>query len=274
MIDKAVIDRLLELGGTKPVILTAEDDAGIPFVVVPGGCEIKSLMPLMPLHHIKRTVTLDDVKSFCDYVNAYKEEQSLVFCAIGTAGCTFRAILDYHIPDSPSAAQYCDHIATYTTKETPEWTLWMGNDRKPKGQEEFASFLEENAYLFQQPSGAELIELVTNLYATKGVSYTGGIRLKSGGATINYDEQIELSGATSAKPGRVELPSIISVGISPFIGAPTYQVDARLKYSLPNRSLMLRYETITPHIIVRDSIKLLVDKVGEVTKIIPLMGNP
>jgi uncharacterized protein YfdQ (DUF2303 family) len=270
MIPVESINRLLEIGATRPVINVPSDD-GIPFVVIPSETKVESLLPLMPLHHVKRKVVLDDVKSFCDYVNQFKDDGTLVFCQAHDAGATFKAIVDYHMDHGE--VRFCDHEAVYATRPTPEWTLWMTNDRKPKGQEEFATFLEENGYLFKQPAGAELIELVTSLFAKKDVSYTGGIRLKSGGVTLNYDEQVEVTGSTAAKPGRMELPPMVTAGISPFIGAPTYQVDARLKYSIPNRTLMLRYETITPHVIIRDSIKLLVDKVAEMTKITPLMGQ-
>ena len=270
MIDKSTIDRLIEIGAQKPCTTIPAPD-GFPFVVIPTGMKTESLMPLMPLHHIKRTVTLDDAKSFCEYVNRFKTGQTLIFCTAAPAGAMFKAILDYHEPIAD--ADFCDHVAIYATQPTPEWTLWISNDRKPKGQEEFATFLEENAYLFKQPEGSELLELVSTLFAKSDVSYSGALRMKSGGVTLNYDEQIEVTGSTGSKPGRMELPSLIAAGIAPFIGAPAYKVDARLKYSISSRKLMLRYETITPHVIIRDSIQLLVAQVEELTKISPLMGQ-
>lgn len=275
MIDKTTIDRLIELGAQKPHISTPSDD-GIPFVTIPIGMNVQSLLPFMPLHHINRHVALDDVTSFCEYVNRFDNddgESTLIFCQATPNGAKFKAILDYHLSVGVSKPAFCDHVATYATQPTPEWTLWMANDRKPKPQEEFATFLEENEYLFKQPSGAELLELVSTLFAKSGATYDGALRLKSGGVTLHYDETVEVRGTMVGKPGELELPPLITAGISPFIGAPLYQVDARLKYSLANHKLSLRYETVTPHVIIRDSIQLLVAKVTELTEIAPLMGQ-
>jgi uncharacterized protein YfdQ (DUF2303 family) len=279
MMDKATLERLFELGSARPTINSPDAANGIPFVVLPKDTKLESLMPLMPLHHIKRTVLMDDIASFCDYVCNFKTPHTLISCQATAAGATFRAILDYHAApdvdadDFTGIATFCDHVVTYTTASTPEWTTWMASNRKFMTQEEFAVFLEENSHLFRAPDGANLLELVTTLFARSNVSYDGAIRMRSGGVTLHYDETVEVKGNMVGRPGEFELPPVITAAVSPFIGAPLYQVDARLKYQLANRKLALRFETITPHIIIRDSIKLLIEKVKELTELTPLMGT-
>ena len=50
-------------------------------------------------------------------------------------------------------------------------------------------------------------------------------------------------------------------------------MSARLKSRVAERRLVLFFETIAKHEIVRESIMLLTKKISESTTIIPLLGN-
>jgi uncharacterized protein YfdQ (DUF2303 family) len=268
MIPVETLNKILEMGCLDQKANTSH--SGTPFVIVPVGMKVESLAPLMPLDHIKRTVALDDAASFIAYVNLYKDEDTLILCRMEETKASFKAILDYH--HTAGAARYCDHVATYATAVTKEWATWMEANRKPFGQVEFATWLEDNAPLFTKPNGAELLELVRTLHAKSEVRYTGAVRLQTGGGSLHYDEDVTVRGSTATQCGCIELPPIVTVGISPFIGSPSYEISARLKYKVGERKLQLWFETIRPHVIVRDSVKLICDQIAQGTEFPLLQG--
>jgi hypothetical protein len=85
------------------------------------------------------------------------------------------------------------------------------------------------------------------------------------GAIVS-DVSAAIKQATSA------LPPMIMGGIAVFQGSNPYMVPARLKSRCEDRRLVLFFETVALHAIVRESILLLVKQVAEKTKIVPLLG--
>lgn len=273
MITKEAIDRLLELGTPHVPQLPLKQD-GDPFIVVPSSMKVESLAKLVPPTRIVQSPMFLEVGSFTAYVNRFKTAHTLIFAGLTAAGATFRAVLDYHGPTPDLIPGRCDHQATFTLVQTPEWLAWIGADRKPKNQVEFAAFLEDNLPLFAEPSGAELLELVQTLTGKQDVRFNSAVRLQSGANKLHFDEDVVLRGASTTKDGEVELPAILKAGIAPFQGAAKYEVNARLKYRIESRKLALWYETIGVHVILRDLIMETVKSVAEATEIIPLLGSP
>lgn len=58
------------------------------------------------------------------------------------------------------------------------------------------------------------------------------------------------------------------------VGAARYEVKARLKYKIESRKLSLWFETIGLHVIIRDSVRAIIEKVTADTGINPLIGVP
>lgn len=276
MIPKETIDRLIELGAQAPTI--NELPSAYPFVVLPEKMAVKSLEELVPRHHVKRCVTLKTAESFCDYVNRFRDGTTLVFADVNESAAKFVAVLDYHaqagVPGcGPALANFCHHTAVYEPEATQEWITWKAANRKPMPQTEFATWLEENAHIFRAPSGAELLELVETIYATSEARYTGAVRLRSGGGKMCYEEDVTLQGRAGTQQGSLELPPKVDAGFAPFIGAEPMLISARLKYRLESRKLVLWFETIGMHLIVRQSVERIVGQVAEATGIKPMMGR-
>jgi uncharacterized protein YfdQ (DUF2303 family) len=166
---------------------------------------------------------------------------------------TITAVLNGHLPDRPA---WGDHRAVMALHLTPEWTAWMAGDRKPKTQEEFALWLEENDGAFRDPSGATLLEMIITLEGKKDCRWNRAIRLQNGQVQFGYDEDISLRTVSSQRgaPGLIELPSRVVAGIAPFKGCPLYQVSARLRYRLRDSALSLWLETIRPDLVRADAI--------------------
>ncbi len=267
-----MLDRIVELSGNFPI--RAAVQTGVPFLVIPDGMKLESLERLIPPQRIKRHVQFLEASSFCDYVNKFKNSNTLIFANVSESGCKFLAILDYHAPMPDLTPAYCDHVATFTAIETPEWKTWREANRQAMNQVEFATWLEDNQKLFVEPTGAELLELVRTLHGHNNARFNTALRLDNGSFSVSYDEDVVVKGASVAKGGEFELPPVIKAGIAVFQGGEKYEVSARLKSRCADRKLSLFFETISYHEIVRESILLLTKQIGEETKIVPLLGNP
>lgn len=268
---KDTLDRILELGGDyQPIV--AEDN-GDPFMLVPTGMKVENLALLVPPKRIKQTPQFLEVGSFIDYVNRFKTEATLIFANVTETAATFNAVLDYHEAAPGLSPAHCAHSTSYATVETQEWRTWLEADRKAMDQVQFATWLEENSRLVVAPSSAELLELVRSLHGHRNARFNTALRLDNGAYSVSYDEDISVKGTNLTKGGEMELPPTIMAGIAPFQGAPLYEVHARLKSRVSERKLCLWFETAQKHLVVRDSVLLLVRQVAEKTGIVPLLGK-
>lgn len=273
---KEALDRLLQVGDQlqAPRI----HDGLEPFAVIGGN--VVSLAHLGAPTRIKRKVALIDAGSFCDYVNRFKNPDTLIFAKVTPTGATLTAIIDYHGAPvtSPNVVlpRYCDHLATLDLVETEDWKRWTAANRKAMTQVEFATWLEDNAALFNSVKegalkGAELLELVQTLFGTSDVSFTSLMRLKNGTNRLNYIEDSNVRGEVEGEP--IELPAIITAALQPFDGGPSYAVDARLKTRIEGRKLSLWFETVQMHKIIRDAVLDTVKMVSTKTGLVPLLGS-
>lgn len=274
------IDTLLATGrGQQAINLNPQGD---PYFINPGGTAT-SLAQFFPPRRVRETVTLLDAGSFINYVNRFKSDDSLIFSDVTETKATFVAILDYHhAPENTTgelAADYCQHRAVFTTQPTPEWATWLRSNRVPMSQVDFATWLEDNLKLFvtsaddASPSAAELLELVRTLHGHQNARFNSNLRLQTGAYSASYDEDIEVKGTTTTKPGSIDLPTQISGGFPLFQGGQAYAVPARLKSRIVERKLMLHYETISLPQLVRENLMAVVQQIGEKTGIIPLLGQ-
>lgn len=272
--DIEIFNRLLQLGAQQPEVI--DETNGTPFVVVPKDSKVEPVGHLYPPKRIERTVALLDASSFSDYVNRYKLANTVIFAKVTDTSGEFRSILDYHHAAPEVDPAYCRHVANYTPEATVEFKSWMQADRKRLCQVDFAVWLEDNSGLLKDPTGAELLELITTLHGHSEARFNQTFRLKDGGCKLQYDEDVLVRGTstTSSKPGEIELPDHITAGISPFQGAPLYEVRARMKVRIENRKLQLWFETINPHKIIRDSLLETMRTIAEKTGIIPFLGIP
>src|SRR5690606_11399767 len=93
-----------------------------------------------------------------------------------------------------------------------------GNNGGTFSQTEFALFLEDNERVFQSPSGADLLELVTTLEGKNNVRFNTAVRLSNGKAKLDYEEDVELRGGVGT--GQIEVPTELICKIIPFENGP------------------------------------------------------
>ena len=94
----------------------------------------------------------------------------------------------------------------------------MAANKKSMNQGEFAQFLEENAGMFTEPKGADLLELILSLEGRNHADIKEAFKLQSGAIKVNYTEEVVLKGVASNREGNIELPSILKVAIALFRG--------------------------------------------------------
>lgn len=255
------VKALLDAGrGIGNVIL---DHKGTPLLVLPQGYKVESLKAHLPPQRVEQHPQFVDAPSFCAYVSRFKSKATALFAAVTDAGCSVLAVLDYH-PGADTPA-WTKHRATLTLAQTKEWKTWTGANAQRMGQTAFALFLEDNARLFESPSGAELLELVLTLEGKSTARYNSAVRLKSGAVKFNFEEDVELRGNASEVNGSMELPGTLLARIAPFEYMAPVTVEARLRHRIENRTLSFWYETLTPHLIVRAAAKAALDNVESET---------
>lgn len=268
-----LIERVAELGGevNKPFVLRTPKGESENVVIVPKDYRTESLAKYCPPQRIEHGVRLQEVESFNAYVNRFKTDNSLIFCNVDD-GAVFTAILDYHGPAPELKPDYCRHKAQYTAQETPEWSDLCGKDKVEMSQVHMAEFLEENSKMFRKPSGADMLELVRGLYATRNARFEQAVRLQTGAHCVSYNEDIVVKSANTTKAGSSELPGELKVGCAVYVGGEEFEITCRLKTRIRERQLFLFYEIVGFAEIVRESTLALVKDVHKATGILPFCG--
>jgi uncharacterized protein YfdQ (DUF2303 family) len=272
------VDKVCEQTAARNRIVFVQE-GGEPFAIVPNTMRMESLRQFLTPTRITQAVELREVASFASYVNRFKQDSTVIFVTLSEFGAEFKAVLDYHAAGPSLQPGRCEHVARFTTVKTPEWESWLAVNRKPMDQVAFATFVEENLKMFitpkgeSIPSGAELLELVTSIEGHSNARFKQAVRLQSGARRVAYEEEVIVKGQASVDSGFVDLPPLVCVAIAPFYGSPTYEVRARLKFTVNGAKLMLYLETIALPAIVRDNIELLVKEVVEKTGVTPYLGK-
>jgi uncharacterized protein YfdQ (DUF2303 family) len=239
-------------------------------VVVPQDYKLESLERFqMRPDRIRADMKFTEVESFTRYVKSMKGENTQIFAELTPVNFKLVAVLDFHTAETPS---WNGHKAHFVGQVSPEWDIWTKNEKKPMSQEGFAQFLEANQLLFVQPTGAELLELVTTLEGKADVRIDSKVRLQNGSVGFNYVESVTLAGQVGEQKGQMVLPERLVAGIAPFLGFQSYKVEAFLRYRIAERKLQFWYETINPHLIMRDLQMAVLAAVEKETGIKPLVG--
>jgi uncharacterized protein YfdQ (DUF2303 family) len=260
-VSAAAIDKLLDVGAARAALINP--GGGMPAILVPAGYKLEMLDDYVPEPaptFIKESVALTTAESFVAYVQRFALPETVLFAKVTDTECKVVAVIDYH--DGPAqAARRAVHLAVFSCTPTREFKEWMASDRKPMTQEQFAVFIQANERLIHDPKGSEFLELVTNLEGKCNVAFTSGLRLASGKNSLRYEEDVDLRGSQGT--GVIEIPQVFTLGLQPFEGGAFYDVKARLRYRIESRKLSFWYETITPHLIVRDAAQAALALIGE-----------
>lgn len=249
---------------------------GYPAVIIPNGYKLEQI-EMVPAK-VGRAATFQDAESFALYVNIYKSKATLLFAELTATSCKITARLDYHgatfLGGGVDGMEWWSHSAVLNCVLTKEWSGWMerNGSAKPFSQVEFAQFLEDNERLLRDPDAASLLDMITTLEGKSHVRFNSSTRLQNGKSRLDYEEDVKLTGGIGT--GAIEIPRELILGIIPFEnGEAPYEVRARLRYRIQGRALSFWYETIAPHLILRDASNAVLDIVREKVKAPILIGD-
>lgn len=237
--------------GKRQVIKT--DHRGVPVFVVPMDMKVETLSSLVNEqlerpYRLNQMVKLITAESFIEYFNRFATDSSTIF--VDDENSTFLALLDYH--DSPSLPAWKGHKATYQCPKTKEWNNWQAANNQKMEQEDFALFIEDNMREIIDPDGAAMLEIASSLKAKKNVDFESAVRLDNGQVQFTFRETID---GQAGVTGQLNIPEKIKLIMSPFLQGAAYEIEARFRYRITQKGLVMWYTLIRPHVFVEDAFK-------------------
>ena len=200
---------------------------------------------------------LHDADSFIAYLADHRDADSRIFAKLTPSTAMFVCVLDFHQAEV-DLPRWCQHTATFSPQNTVEWNRWLKRDRVPMTQVEFAEFLEENSKQIVAPDAVKMIEIALEFQAKTNVEFASAVRQANGNVAFKYEEVTEAKGK-----GEMEVPTELTLGIVLFEGGEAYAIHARLRYRIEHKQLKFWYELINPHLIIKDALSSIQDKIEE-----------
>jgi uncharacterized protein YfdQ (DUF2303 family) len=198
------------------------------------------------------TATLYDPADFAEYVNRLRTPSTTVW-ADEQRG-RFTAVFNDHEEteggDSSPTAGWRDHTAVLALQPDPDWLSFLKIDGAYLSQAEFAEFLSDNDTAFVQPDGARMLEVATSFKAHRKAEFSQAINLDNGDVQLTYSEETTQK---TTRAGQIEVPRELVVQLTPFLGYPLQQIDARLRWFLDGSSLQMGFKLRRPDIVKRDA---------------------
>lgn len=226
-----------------PIFVQQQAVDGTKIVVLNSNLKVESLERFQNApSRIRAQVKLNTVESFCDYMNRHKSEFGVEIFVSDSGGCV--GVLDYHTApteEAVSSPDFCEHRATYSPQMSNELQAWRGNDKKPLTQVQFCEFIEANEATVVDPLGATLLEIISALEGKSEAVFSQAVRLQNGTVRLTYNEEVQLNGQSRSSVGQLELPTQFRLGLRVFQFGQPYEVIAKLKYRITNRTLTFTY---------------------------------
>lgn len=240
-------------------------------IIVPDGYRPHVMPPLeKPLTRIHQQVTLHDMPSFLDYVNAYKTANSRIFAEPGFVATNKEAhlvaYLDYHWPahkgDDATAAHsplpdHVRHAAVYAPRYSDAWARWMGIKGEIE-QATFAELVEECRVDIVDPPAAALLDLISTFKATKKVEFNSLAHQRDGSVVLQYSDEVQKSGSTI-------MPEKLVLGIPVYYRGAPFEVDVLVRFKVDAGKVKFRLVVHRPDRIEDAAFESLVADVAEKT---------
>lgn len=241
-----------------------EPNVGEAFATLPSGYTLASLEKFRERpDRIRGLAALDDLQSFCAYVNEQKKDSRIFVNRVTGAAICY---LDFHVEQ----ADWLDHVATWTPLAAPAWEYWNRNNGKPLSQQQFAEFAEDRLRDFENPTGGEMFDIITTLTATGQLNFSRATRLDNNTVKLTYEETIDTK---AGQKGELTVPQIFALGIDLFPGLGTSAVQARLRYRIQNGELTFTYKLIDTEALWRKAVDSIVETISKATGLPVFMGK-
>ena len=228
--------------GVEPKPLPGIDNA--VFVPLAHEGRIEDLQHFLPNPRRKKgTITVFDAGSF----NAVMDQNAgagihTVYIDRNVDAPSIVGIMNDHgsVPETQQTSAleilgWRDFRVQIELRQTPQWKKWRAMDGRMVSQLEFAEFIEDNLADIDTPTGAEMLEIVTYLQATRTVKFESGMRLSNG--SIQFVNKDDIEARVGA--GKIEVPETFKLALTPYQGLALYSIPARFRYRLSEGKLVM-----------------------------------
>lgn len=268
MTDATNFKEAFTLGQTAGVTLHPTPNGGFAAFVPPGTQKI-DIPPHEPLlTRIRQHAQLHDLRSFIDYVKQFQLAGTTTIFAepgfiAGGTGC-IKAVFDYHKPDEPNRLS---HIATYAPRYSTQWQTWTGACGGAMKQAEFAEFIEENRGDINEPSAAQLLDIVRTFKASKKVDFDSLTYTSDGSALLHYSDKVEQQGKSGP------LPEIMRLGIPVFFRDIPYLVGVFVRFRVGTGAVTFQLKMDRADVMEDEAFKQILLSVETETGVKPYLGK-
>lgn len=247
----------------------------IPFIALPDDYSVHNLENLLPAPTRKyANVATTDATSFIDYLNKHAVKGvSTIYASVDTekSFCHLIAVID---DNAEIIAHWRDHTCFFTPKQSVEWGRWLGKNKTPMKQVEFAAWLEDNlpdiASVSNMPTGAEILAMALAFEANSEKRLRSKINLQNGGVRFEFVEDEDKDTRTS-----MEVFQRFTLGLPVFDGSKdAYPIEARLKYRDKGGELTFWYELIRPDRVFKTAVTDELSNIKQGTSLEVLYGDP
>jgi uncharacterized protein YfdQ (DUF2303 family) len=200
---------------------------------------------------IKKAYKLYKVESLVDYVNRFKIPGTSMF--FNPESQKLVGVIDFS-KDQKSPA-WGEHVVIYQPETTKEWCTWLRNNEEHMEQDKFIDFLEKMIANIIDPTGSELLGLISEFKVVRKAVFSSVKRTATGEFQFTYNED--------NTRGTIAIPEMIKLAIAPFKHSETYELKAALSYSLREGGLKLKYRLLNPERVIDDAFEGICNKVIE-----------
>lgn len=243
--------------------------AGLTHEVVPGRlvavhdeCELKSIAAHQdePYRNAGavRLLTLDQLVTYTQDRFRFGSQQATEdsTCIFVSGDCA-RVVYNYY-QGAGLGLGWGDDSASYFLEFTPEWDVWTRRSGTTMKQSEFCEFIEDNLKDIASPSGADMLQMVSEFRQRTQVEYGSSYRTSDGQQSLTYQET--KTGANK----EMALPSEMSLHLPVILGAEsltTYEVKARLYVRVDKEShkLIFAYKLMRQDIPEKNAVRDVAD---------------
>ena len=222
---------------------------------------------------IAQGVVLETATSLVEYVRDFKRDGTRLFAEI--AANTIVAIIDYHEgrtsgvedlggqhstdADDKGTADFTDHRATLVLPFSEQWEIWKKADDKLMDQLDFARFVHENQQDVEDPTGADLLEVVRDLRGSRLKRFTGDMNLNASGTSFEYEDRAGVSAKDS-----VTIPDAFRLSIPVYFGGPCVSLFAQLRHDVDDSGrLKLGFKLLRAESVRQATFQAVVDDAAE-----------
>lgn len=212
-------------------------------------------------------VYVEDLDSFTHYYNKHADADTEIYVDVAKHRIT--AVLDAHT--GPDGARWQQHRLILQMATADRWNDWARNNGQNLGQYAFAEYIEEHLDDIREPAAATMLEIAQTFQAATKVKFSSAVTLSNGDRRLNWEETTD---ASAGNGGKLQVPSVFTIGIAPFDWCQPYAVNARLRYRIQNGQLLISYLLDDPKAVIKDAVLDIVNQLEEQLKVKVMRGTP